>query len=181
MTENDTISWSELFNEYREMIENVPADLLGPPVDNLENELDNEETDNDSEDLEDKEQIQTNWMILSEMGPDAILDDSLDLGLRSIDQNYDWAGDVRRRCPDINLADAPNFIQQARELGILNEGNATNHAVNSLTLNDNQMRVFKRIESHYRNLISDSGHVEPLRLIIMGTAGTGKSYLINMI
>ena len=44
-----------------------------------------------------------------------------------------------------------------------------------------RLRVFKRIESHYRNLILDPGHVEPLRLIIMGTAGTGKSYLINMI
>ena len=43
------------------------------------------------------------------------------------------------------------------------------------------MRIFKRIESHYETLITDPNNVEPLRLIVMGTAGTGKSYLINMI
>src|SRR5437660_481527 len=43
------------------------------------------------------------------------------------------------------------------------------------------MKVFKRIESHYSDLITNSTHHEPLRLIVMGTAGTGKLYLINMI
>jgi hypothetical protein len=43
------------------------------------------------------------------------------------------------------------------------------------------MRIFKRIEFHYETLITDPGNVELLRLIVMGTAGTRKSYLINMI
>ncbi len=43
------------------------------------------------------------------------------------------------------------------------------------------MRIFKRIESHYETLITDPNNVEPLRLIIMETTRTGKSYLINMI
>ena len=120
-------------------------------------------------------------MILSEIGPDAIMENFSELGLRDIDKNYDWAGDVRRRCPDINLADTLNFIQQARELCVVNDENATNCVVDYQSLNDNQMRIFKRIESHYSTLITDSGHVEPLRLIVMGTARIGKSYLINMI
>jgi polynucleotide 5'-kinase involved in rRNA processing len=74
----------------------------------------------------------------------------------------------------------PNFLQQARQSVVVNE-NTTNCAVNSDTLNENQMKVFKRIESHYSTLITSPGHIEPLRLIVMGTAGTGKSYLINMI
>ena len=45
------------------------------------------------------------------MRPDAIIENSSDLGLCNIDQNYDWAGDIRRRCLDLNLANIPNFIQ----------------------------------------------------------------------
>ncbi|CAG8808303.1 20251_t:CDS:2, partial [Cetraspora pellucida] len=48
------------------------------------------------------------------------------------------------------------------------------------TLNENQMKVFKRLETHYNNIIID-GNIEPLRIIIMRTADTGKSYLINAI
>ncbi|CAG8683860.1 9357_t:CDS:1, partial [Cetraspora pellucida] len=44
-----------------------------------------------------------------------------------------------------------------------------------------QLAIFKRIESHYSDLIVNPSQVEPLRLIIMGTAGTGKSHLIKII
>lgn len=37
------------------------------------------------------------------------------------------------------------------------------------------------MESHYTNLLNDSEFVDPLRLIVLGTTGTGKSYLIQMI
>ena len=48
------------------------------------------------------------------------------------------------------------------------------------SLNDNQKMVFKRIESHYQNVLA--GHQdEPLKIIVMGTAGTGKTYLIDAI
>src|SRR2546430_9662888 len=88
---------------------------------------------------------------------------------------------VRRRYPDLDLEDTPNFIKQACELGIVNDENVTNCAVDCQTLNTNQMRIFKRIESHYETLITDPAQLDPLRLVVMGTAGTGKSYLINMI
>ena len=123
-------------------------------------------------------------MILSEMRPDTIMANSSDLGSREIDQNYDWIGEVRLRYPDLNLADTANFIQQNRELGelgITDDENTANCAVNWQSLNANQMRIFKRIESHYESLLTDPAHVEPLQLIVMGTAGTGKSFLINVI
>ncbi len=119
-------------------------------------------------------------MILSEMRSDAIMNSS-GLGLRNIDQNYDWADDVRWCYPDINLADTFNFIQQACEVSIVNDKNATNRAVNYQTLNANQMRIFKRIKSHYKTLITNLGNIEPLRLIVIGIARMRKSYLINMI
>jgi len=47
-------------------------------------------------------------------------------------------------------------------------------------LNEKQKRIFKRIEKYYNDTILRH-RVEPLRIIVMGTAGTGKSYLIKAI
>ncbi|CAB4431124.1 unnamed protein product [Rhizophagus irregularis] len=52
--------------------------------------------------------------------------------------------------------------------------------VNYQTLNNNQKILFKRIESHYHDALARR-KVEPLRIIVMGTAGTGKTYLIKAI
>lgn len=50
------------------------------------------------------------------------------------------------------------------------------------SLNENQMVVYRRIESHYATLLATNpDSVDPLRLIVLGTAGTRKSYLIKMI
>lgn len=43
------------------------------------------------------------------------------------------------------------------------------------------MIIFKRIEAHYITSIADPSQVESLKIIIMGTAGTGKSHLIQAI
>jgi ATP-dependent DNA helicase PIF1 len=181
LTENDSASWTELFDRHYAEIENE-ADLLGPPVDNLENDHDNEESDDEQEDDEHEREIRLEWMILSEMGPNAVIMSSSDLGLRDIDRNYDWIGDFIRRHPDLNSADMANFIQQSRTLGTIDEENLlSNCFVDSHTLNEKQMTILKQIESHYNALIANPSQVEPLRLIIMGTAGTGKSHLIKTV
>ncbi len=52
--------------------------------------------------------------------------------------------------------------------------------MNYETLNEKQKMVFNQIESHYNSILK--GHqVESLRIIIIGIAGTGKTYLINSI
>jgi ATP-dependent DNA helicase PIF1 len=43
---------------------------------------------------------------------------------------------------------------------------------------DNQRRIFLRVVSHYRQILAGD-HPPPLRINIDGTAGTGKSYLID--
>ena len=58
---------------------------------------------------------------------------------------------------------------------------ADNLIVDYQMLNEKQMIIFNRIETHYNAVITAHNQVEPLRLIIMGIAGTGKSYLINAI
>ena len=119
-------------------------------------------------------------MILSEMGPDTAIEVSSDLGSRDFDQDFDWIGDVRRRYPNLDLS--ADFIQQARNIGLDdNDRLDTTPVVDCQTLNVKQLMIFRRIESHYIELLINSARVEPLRLILMGTAGTGKSYLIKMI
>src|SRR6185436_17446340 len=60
LTENDTASWTELFNRHHARIENE-TDLLGPPVDNLENDHVNEESDDEQEDDEHEREIRLEW------------------------------------------------------------------------------------------------------------------------
>ncbi|PKC54020.1 hypothetical protein RhiirA1_355369, partial [Rhizophagus irregularis] len=55
-----------------------------------------------------------------------------------------------------------------------------NIIVDYQTLNNNQKILFRRIESHYHDALAGR-KVEPLRIIVMGTAGTGKTYLIKAI
>ena len=88
-------------------------------------------------------------MILSEMRPDAEFEIASDLGFRDVDRNYDWITDLRTRCPDHDLAAIPNFIQQARGSSNLNDASLPNCTVDPQSLNENQMLVYRRIESHY--------------------------------
>jgi DNA replication protein DnaC len=48
------------------------------------------------------------------------------------------------------------------------------------SLNEKQQIIFKRIKSHYHDMLTRS-QTGPLRIIVMGTVGTGKSYLIMAI
>lgn len=54
------------------------------------------------------------------------------------------------------------------------------HAVDITTLNYEQNLAYKIIILHSQQLASNQ-HPLPLHMIICGTAGTGKSYLINAI
>ncbi len=47
-------------------------------------------------------------------------------------------------------------------------------------LNNNQKLVFKQIESHYHDMLEGYKN-KPLRIIVMGIAETGKTYLIEAI
>ncbi len=119
-------------------------------------------------------------MILSEMRPDAIFEISSDLGSHDIDKNYDWVSNLRLYYPDLDLAVIPNFIQQARKSTNF-DVNFPDHVIDPQSLNENQMMVFKRVESHYTTLLNNPEYIDPLKLIVLETAGTEKSYLIKMI
>ena len=59
LTENNTISWSDLFNQHCERIKNNHLDLLSSLVDDLEPDIVDEESEQKHEKLEDEEQMQS--------------------------------------------------------------------------------------------------------------------------
>ncbi|GES74199.1 ATP-dependent DNA helicase Pif1-like [Rhizophagus clarus] len=89
------------------------------------------------------EDICSDWMILAEMGLNVIVDSSSDLGSRDIDRNNDWFCGVRHHYPNIDSIDVNTFVQQSR-----------------------------KIEIHYNAIIANLNQIDPLRVIIMGTART---------
>ncbi|EXX67911.1 Pif1p [Rhizophagus irregularis DAOM 197198w] len=75
----------------------------------------------------------------------------------------------------MNLVDINTFLSRNPKIG-----EEKNVLMDYQTLNVNQKIVFERIESHYHNMF-EGRQDEPLRIIVMGTAGTGKTYLIEAI
>ncbi|PKC54023.1 hypothetical protein RhiirA1_355365, partial [Rhizophagus irregularis] len=74
------------------------------------------------------------------------------------------------------LLDADTFVNRISRI----DDEEENIIVDYQTLNNNQKILFRRIESHYHDALAGR-KVEPLRIIVMGTAGTGKTYLIKAI
>lgn len=112
LTESNTIAWSTLYSRHQEEINSDPNDLLGQPVNNEEERINDE---NEEEQIEDDEQeeFRFDWMFLAEMGPDAVIDSSSELGTRDIDRNYDWINNIRQRYSDSDFANADTFVKQA--------------------------------------------------------------------
>jgi hypothetical protein len=115
------------------------------------------------------------------MSPNSVFEQHSDLGSREIDKNHDWAGDFRRCHSNLNIEDVTNFLQQVHEENTTNAENSIINKVDFQTLNNKQMIIFKRIEEHYIASITDPSHDDPLEIIIMSTAGIGKSHLIQAV
>ncbi|GES78967.1 ATP-dependent DNA helicase Pif1-like [Rhizophagus clarus] len=91
----------------------------------------------------------------------------------SEEYRYDWM------C--LAEMEASDFIRNALNKDQKNNDRCDNRdLVDFQTLNVKQNSVLKQIELHYNNILMGK-EVEALRMIIMGTAGTGKSYLIRVI
>ena len=81
-------------------------------------------------------------------------------------QEHDWNA-VAQRYP--NLSQVPSFISHHRDSVI-------QHSINIADINklqEKQLLAYRIVKQHF-----ESNCDAPLRIIISGTAGTGKSYLI---
>ena len=87
--------------------------------------------------------------------------------------NVDWE-EAARQLPQSLLLSCPNWIKQ-----MISQSTDSNHIHNTTPvditlLNEQQSRAYQLISTHYRN-----SNQEPLCMLILGTAGTGKSFLIQ--
>ena len=102
------------------------------------------------------------WMLLSQLCPD----------LGSSEQNtmqVDWCA-AANAYP--NLEESPSFIARSKERFEAASTQAT--SVDLARLQGKQLQAYQLVQEHLQQPNS-----VPLRLIISGTAGTGKSYLIH--
>lgn len=83
-------------------------------------------------------------------------------------ENHDW---TRASQSYSNLAEVPSFISSHQ--GSTIQRTAT-HNVDARLLQGKQLHVYNIVYQHFH-----SNNPHPLKLIVSGTAGTGKSYLIN--
>src|SRR5204863_2605731 len=96
------------------------------------------------------------------------------LGKRDIDRDFDWhhnyttVEDLRHR---------ESYLESKKRLAIIHEDIPD---VDIANLVDNQRRIFLRVVDHYRRTLAGENPA-PLRINIDGTAGTGKSYLIDVL
>src|SRR3989440_1844252 len=181
LKENSEVSWATIYNQQIDVINNDPDDVLGSPVDNEKEDLSEDESGEELEEDDEHDEARLDWMVLAEMGPRANIERSCDLGSRDIDRNHDWLNEGRRNYLDDDLAVSSNFIQQASSSDREN-GHKSNEkeGIDVRNLNQKQKVGLTRKESHYNDVLTGK-QVDPLRIIIMGTAGTGKSYLIRAI
>ncbi|PKY50790.1 hypothetical protein RhiirA4_467442 [Rhizophagus irregularis] len=106
------------------------------------------------------------------MGPNVHIQRDADLGLRDINQNHNWTNDAQQQYSEEDIANASEFVRQS----VSNNNNIISGRDNVIEYQN----LNERIEKHYNDTISGQ-HVKPLRIMIMGTARTGKSYLMKAI
>jgi ATP-dependent DNA helicase PIF1 len=180
LTGNGDTSWSTVYSQHLDTINSDPIDLLGQEIDE-EVEISDDESLAELTDEEEQE-FRYDWMHLAEMGPNARIRNDSDLGSRDMDRNHNWTNEAQQHYSNDDLANVQDFVQQAsndsgnKDIGSEDESTECNYQ----NLNEKQKLIFERIEAHYHNIMSGQ-QVDALRILIMGTAGTGKSYLIKAI
>ena len=83
--------------------------------------------------------------------------------------NVDWLKDARSYP---NLQEAATFLTRCKNSSTLTQG--CPHSCDPQLLQGKQLQVYEAVRKH-----AIQQNVEPFRMIVSGTAGTGKSYLIS--
>ncbi len=138
--------------------------------------VDGNTSDPDSEhddDYHDQELEQ--WMQLCQLNPQFITPQN--------ETDFDWAADAIGQLMATGIKEAPDWISSQRRLStdpsqLQSPWHRQLPTVNVHTLNPKQRHAYDIISDH-QTQIQAGTNPEPLHMIISGTAGTGKSYLIN--
>lgn len=135
--------------------------------DKLQNVIQNQEIQ-DEEPTEAETINREEWMIISDRNTPF-----QNVG-QSSDELYDWQRD-RLRYTEQQIGEMPSWIKNNREQ-FSNVQNENREEVDINTFSEMQRLAYDIVNS---NQLNNCNNNEPLCLIIIGVAGTGKSYLIN--
>ena len=134
----------------------------------------NEDNDEDAEDGNSTEQ--DDWMLCCRLNQHFIVECS------PTTASFDWPAFARSLPPDV-IRDCPSWIKVSRAASMEDPNSQWHHqlpAVDISTLTAKQNLAYAIILNHYQQLTLNQ-HPLPLQMIVCGTAGTGKSYLISAI
>ena len=159
-------TYTAAYSEYLQS-GNIPAcleDDLRLIITHQQNEEEHSDRD-DQDSLEQEHQqrlLQDDWMVICQRHQSNLTTTQED------GQTFDWCA-AAAAYP--NLTEAPSFIAQSREVFQIS---SHNNSVDCRNLQRKQLQVYQLVHQQFYNV-----DTEPLRLIVSGTAGTGKSYLIH--
>ena len=133
-------------------------------------QLARESVNDESEEGEDESSVESSsnprqveeWMLICQSCPQL----GQDSDTQSEDVNWLEAGLAYP-----NLEESPRFITKHKETQVRVAHTNTN---DPQLLQGKQLQVYRKVQAHL-----ESERVEPLRMIVSGTAGTGKSFLIS--
>ena len=117
------------------------------------------------------------WMVLADLVPGSFVNSSNYNVQETIQTEWDWQNDKLKYC-DHQIGEMPSWIKTKKdELGpaVMLQQHRCNIDVD--TFSDMQRHAYNIVKTHSEKACPK----EPLLLIILGVAGTGKSYLINAI
>ncbi len=164
-------SYTAAYTEYLQSV-NVPPSLQDD-VHRLEHQLHlaTEDTDSDHEQDNDHDEHQLphratdEWMLLCRLRPQ----------LSNPDQHHTHTNTVWTAASHHypNLEETASFISRNRQTAEIQPFVST---ANADQLHGKQLQVYQTVLQHFHHQ-----HPNPLRMIVCGTAGTGKSYLIHCI
>ena len=132
----------------------------------------------DDEPRNEEEEVCDEWMLLCRLNERFQMDDGMDNDAGEVDwseSSSHFPEELLRACPDW-------IMQQRKDYQQGPKSNATSDqpASSVESLNEQQRLAYDIVTNHNQTRLSGD-QVKPLHMIICGTAGTGKSYLIASI
>ena len=169
----DEITWTEKFELFLES--DVCPNFIKAQVErakfHAKNHL-NDDIQDDEDELNEASQ-QPEWTEL--LKTNGKINDSNAFVYDDGGPDYDWtATDF-----SFSLASAKNFIETLKEKVLERDKKLQIPDVNVKSLNADQKFAFDMVMNSLYNYINNVDHFTPLRMVVSGTAGSGKSFLIK--
>ena len=111
---------------------------------------------------------QEEWMLLCQLNPLFTQQDNND-------SHIDWEAAANELSPQLLLS-CPNWISSTKTQNNQTLSSRQFDTIDIINLNQKQRQAYTIVSIHFNN---QDEHKTPLRMMILGTAGTGKSYLIR--